>query len=213
MRLLSGPNFSYFATIAHPCIHIQIEPKRKKFGNSDGRKQLKYLLSEVIKIFGAIRKKYFRFYSDEEAFCQMYHMCVAEASGTFKKFSFLCPNGSLLQPPCNLIELLQLWRYNLQPGEAGVWRLVQCRLFRGHHRQRRLRPRPARRWENLHHSRVGVWRAGEGLPVEIQKWLVLRCQMKEKDLEMKQLFKIKLQISSYHKLLDTENSIVIQSEM
>ena len=156
---------------------------------------------------------YCRFYSDEEAFCQMYHMCVAEASGTFKKFSFLCPNGSFLQPPCNLIELLKLWRYNLQPGEAGVWRLVQCRLFRGHHRQRRLRPRPARRWENLHHSRVGVWRAGEGLPVEIQKWLVLRCQMKEKDLEMKQLFKIKLQISSYHKLLDTENSIVIQSEM
>ena len=56
MRLLSAPNFSYFATIAHPCIHIQIEPKRKKFGISDGRKQLKYLLSEVIKIFGAIRK-------------------------------------------------------------------------------------------------------------------------------------------------------------
>ena len=34
-----------------------------------------------------------RFYSDEEAFCQMYHMCVAESSGSFKKFSFLCPNG------------------------------------------------------------------------------------------------------------------------
>jgi len=38
---------------------------------------------------------YCRFYSDEEAFCQMYHMCVAEASGTFKKFSFLCPNGTI----------------------------------------------------------------------------------------------------------------------
>ena len=60
MRLLSGPNFSYFATIAHPCIHIQIEPKRKKFGNSDGRKQLKYLLSEVIKIFGALNQKIFQ---------------------------------------------------------------------------------------------------------------------------------------------------------
>ena len=95
MRLLSGPNFSYFATIAHPCIHIQIEPKRKKFGISDGRKQLKYLLSEVIKIFDAIRKKYFRFYSDEEAFCQMYHMCVAEPAGSYKKYSFLCPNGTI----------------------------------------------------------------------------------------------------------------------
>merc|ERR1712111_135715 len=31
------------------------------------------------------------FYSDEEAFCQMYHMCVAEATGTFKKFSFSAP--------------------------------------------------------------------------------------------------------------------------
>merc|ERR1712001_629107 len=35
------------------------------------------------------------FYSDEEAFCQMYHMRVAEASGSFKKFSFLCPNGTI----------------------------------------------------------------------------------------------------------------------
>ena len=25
----------------------------------------------------------------------MYHMCVAEATGTFKKFSFLCPNGTI----------------------------------------------------------------------------------------------------------------------
>ena len=25
----------------------------------------------------------------------MYHMCVAEAAGTFKKFSFLCPNGTI----------------------------------------------------------------------------------------------------------------------
>merc|ERR1711974_129794 len=36
-----------------------------------------------------------RFYSDEEAFCQMYHMCVAEPSGSLKKFSFLCPNGTI----------------------------------------------------------------------------------------------------------------------
>jgi len=35
------------------------------------------------------------FYSDEEAFCQMYHMCVAEPSGSYKKFSFLCPNGTV----------------------------------------------------------------------------------------------------------------------
>merc|ERR1712110_94967 len=35
------------------------------------------------------------FYSDEEAFCQMYHMCVAEPSGSFKKYSFLCPNGTI----------------------------------------------------------------------------------------------------------------------
>ena len=41
-----------------------------------------------------------RFYSDEEAFCQMYHMCVAESTGSFKKFSFLCPNGqSTLHSP------------------------------------------------------------------------------------------------------------------
>merc|ERR1711879_920878 len=41
------------------------------------------------------------FYSDEEAFCQMYHMCVAEATGTFKKFSFLCPNGTVFNVDCS----------------------------------------------------------------------------------------------------------------
>merc|ERR1712083_868111 len=35
------------------------------------------------------------FYSDEEAFCQMYHMCVAEPAGSYKKYSFLCPNGTI----------------------------------------------------------------------------------------------------------------------
>merc|ERR1712236_40374 len=35
------------------------------------------------------------FYSDEEAFCQMYHMFVVEPSGTYKKYSFLCPNGTI----------------------------------------------------------------------------------------------------------------------
>merc|ERR1712018_1072848 len=41
------------------------------------------------------------FYSDEEAFCQMYHMCVAEATGTFRKFSFFVSK-----------------RHNLQPGDS-----------------------------------------------------------------------------------------------
>ena len=38
---------------------------------------------------------FFRFYSDEEAFCQMYHMCVSEPSWSYMKFSFLCPNGTM----------------------------------------------------------------------------------------------------------------------
>merc|ERR1711936_185559 len=33
-------------------------------------------------------------YADEEAFCQMYHMCVQTTDG-YKKFSFLCPNGTM----------------------------------------------------------------------------------------------------------------------
>ena len=36
-----------------------------------------------------------RLYADEEAFCQMYHMCVSSTNGEFKKFSFLCPNGTI----------------------------------------------------------------------------------------------------------------------
>jgi len=35
------------------------------------------------------------FYTDLEAFCQMYHMCVSEAGGSFRKYSFLCPNGTM----------------------------------------------------------------------------------------------------------------------
>merc|ERR1719369_192557 len=34
-------------------------------------------------------------YADEEAFCQMYHMCVSATGGTYKKYSFLCPNGTM----------------------------------------------------------------------------------------------------------------------
>ena len=47
-----------------------------------------------------------RFYSDEEAFCQMYHMCVAEASNSFKKYSFLCPNGQSSVPPFLVLSSL-----------------------------------------------------------------------------------------------------------
>ena len=36
-----------------------------------------------------------RHYADEEAFCQMYHMCVLETNGSYKKFSFLCPTGTM----------------------------------------------------------------------------------------------------------------------
>ena len=34
-------------------------------------------------------------YADSEAFCQMYHMCVSSTGGSYKKFSFLCPNGTM----------------------------------------------------------------------------------------------------------------------
>ena len=36
-----------------------------------------------------------RLYADSEAFCQMYHMCVSSTGGSYKKFSFLCPNGTM----------------------------------------------------------------------------------------------------------------------
>ena len=63
-------------------------------------------------------------------------------------------------------------RHHLQPGEAGLRCLVQCWLFRGHHRQWRHRPGPSRCRENLHLPRVGVWRAREGLSLEIPEYRV-----------------------------------------
>ena len=114
MRLLSCPNFSYFAAIAHPCIHIQIEPKRKKFRNSDGRKQLKYLLSEVIKIFGALNQKIFQ--------------VLLWRGGLLSDVPHVRGRGCWhLQEV--LLPLPQ--RHHLQPGEARVWRLVQRGLLGG----------------------------------------------------------------------------------
>ena len=45
----------------------------------------------------------------------MYHMCVAEATGTFKKFSFLCPNGTVF----NQEKLVCDAWFNVDCSEAG----------------------------------------------------------------------------------------------
>ena len=60
-------------------------------------------------------------------------------------------------------------RHHIQPGEAGVRCLVQCRLLWGHHRQWRLLAGAPQRRERIHHPRPDVWWAGERLPLEIQK--------------------------------------------
>ena len=39
----------------------------------------------------------------------MYHMCVAEPGGSYKKFSFLCPNGTVF----NQAKFICDWWFNV----------------------------------------------------------------------------------------------------
>ena len=51
----------------------------------------------------------------------MYHMCVAEATGTFKKFSFLCPNGTVF----NQEKLVCDAWFNVDCSEAGGYFVIK----------------------------------------------------------------------------------------
>jgi hypothetical protein len=35
------------------------------------------------------------YYADQEADCQLYHVCSPVGEGIFTKFDFLCPNGTI----------------------------------------------------------------------------------------------------------------------
>jgi len=54
------------------------------------------------------------YYADPEAECQAFHICTADAQGGLAKYSFLCPNGTIL----NQNYLICDWWFNFDCAEA-----------------------------------------------------------------------------------------------
>merc|ERR1711994_584440 len=54
------------------------------------------------------------YYADPEAECQAFHICTADGQGGLAKYSFLCPNGTIL----NQNYLVCDWWFNFDCTEA-----------------------------------------------------------------------------------------------
>merc|ERR1719495_3048752 len=54
------------------------------------------------------------YYADPEAECQAFHICTADGQGGLAKYSFLCPNGTVL----NQNYLICDWWFNFDCTEA-----------------------------------------------------------------------------------------------
>ena len=54
------------------------------------------------------------YYADPEAECQAFHICTADGQGGLAKYSFLCPNGTIL----NQNYLICDWWFNFDCAEA-----------------------------------------------------------------------------------------------
>ncbi len=61
------------------------------------------------------------YYSDPEARCQSFHICIANGFGAMVKHSFLCPNGTLFNQDYFICD----WWFNVDCDEAA--RLAQER--------------------------------------------------------------------------------------
>merc|ERR1719228_2089709 len=45
-------------------------------------------------------------YSAQDTFCNMYHTCLKDATGNYKKFSFLCPPGSSFNSDKQICDIM-----------------------------------------------------------------------------------------------------------
>merc|ERR1719249_598978 len=60
------------------------------------------------------------YYADPEAECQAFHICTAEGQGGLAKYSFLCPNGTILNQNYFICD----WWFNFDCSEAeGLYSL------------------------------------------------------------------------------------------
>jgi len=54
------------------------------------------------------------YYADEEAECQVFHICTADGAGGLAKYSFLCPNGTIFNQNYFICD----WWFNFDCSEA-----------------------------------------------------------------------------------------------
>ena len=60
------------------------------------------------------------YYADPEAECQAFHICTADGQGGLAKYSFLCPNGTILNQNYFICD----WWFNFDCSEAeGLYSL------------------------------------------------------------------------------------------
>ena len=60
------------------------------------------------------------YYGDPEAECQAFHICTADGQGGLAKYSFLCPNGTILNQNYFICD----WWFNFDCSEAeGLYSL------------------------------------------------------------------------------------------
>jgi len=54
------------------------------------------------------------YYADEEAECQVFHICTADGAGGLAKYSFLCPNGTIFNQNYFICD----WWFNFDCAQA-----------------------------------------------------------------------------------------------
>jgi len=56
------------------------------------------------------------YYADEEAECQVFHICTSDAEGGLSKYSFLCPNGTIFNQEYFICD----WWFNVDCSESAA---------------------------------------------------------------------------------------------
>jgi len=75
------------------------------------------------------------YYADQEADCQLYHVCSDIGDGVFSKFDFLCPNGTVF----NQEEFVCDWWFNVDCSNADAFYYLNIEIAEKNAERQRLR--------------------------------------------------------------------------
>ena len=75
------------------------------------------------------------YYADQEADCQVYHVCSDIGDGLFSKFDFLCPNGTIF----NQEEFVCDWWFNVDCSNADAYYALNIEVAEQNAERQRLR--------------------------------------------------------------------------